>query len=50
MKPAESAIGWHNFQFRVPSGNRQQKVFVITDILHCWRHLLGLLLRDRPDI
>ncbi|MEG3902325.1 MULTISPECIES: hypothetical protein [unclassified Microcoleus] len=50
MKPAESAIGWHNFQFWVPSGNRQQKVFVITDILHSWRPPLGFLLRDRPDI
>ncbi|MEG3834352.1 MULTISPECIES: hypothetical protein [unclassified Microcoleus] len=50
MKPAESAIGWHNFQFWVPSGNRQQKVFVITDILHSWPHPLGFLLRDRPDI
>ncbi|AFZ09879.1 hypothetical protein Osc7112_5664 [Oscillatoria nigro-viridis PCC 7112] len=34
MKSAESAIGCHNFQFSVASGNRQQKVFVITDRKH----------------
>ena len=47
MKLRESAIGYHNFQFWVPSGNRQQKVFVITDIWQSWRHPLGLLLLDR---
>ncbi|MEG4507312.1 hypothetical protein QUA86_18680 [Microcoleus sp. F6_B6] len=50
MKPPESAIGCHHFLFSVPSGNRQQKVFVITDILHSWRHPLGFLLCDRPDL
>ncbi|MEG4179911.1 hypothetical protein [Microcoleus sp. S13_C3] len=39
-----------DFQFSVPSGNRQQKVLVITDILHSWRHPLGFLLCDRPGI
>ncbi|WP_333031493.1 MULTISPECIES: hypothetical protein [unclassified Microcoleus] len=45
MKPAESAIGDRNFQFWVPSGNLRQKVFVIVDILHFWRYLLGFLRR-----
>ncbi|CAA9424805.1 hypothetical protein AVDCRST_MAG84-7404 [uncultured Microcoleus sp.] len=49
MKPAKSAIGCHNFQFWVPSGDRQQKVFLISDILHSWRHPLGFLLRDQAQ-